>query len=420
MKNNMEYLNYWKTDRTIHNVFAEELSFSLIYNNVHPERVKTALETVGMTQLPDQFLLIQVDDYQNQSQSFQVTSEFRQKARIVKLLNALLEKKELSGFVSNLTGLDTVICFVNKKDYKQLDSFISDSMEQIRKTTRYTISVCVSDSCKKLSDYPKQYSIMREILKNSFYTGREQVLYLSKDTSEKQKQIYDSEISGSKRPQRDSDWTMELLMAFRQKRYDLAIRQVCHNLINMFLKDNYSVQEVRVKIIYILGNVEKYAVSSGVSEAVFSKEKQMFQQSIMTSVFLEDMEQAGEEFFVYIAELIREYDMSKQYQFKKPVENYIENHYSEPLQVGTMAKFCGYSDTHFSKMFHREFGQTFSQYLMQKRLEKAIVQLVNGTDTLEEIAVSNGFRSSSYFCRCFRKKYGKTPGEYYESIEIAK
>lgn len=58
-------LDYWKDYITMHNVLACELSYSLIYNNIRPDKVKEALATVNLDTLPNRFFLIQVDDYYN-------------------------------------------------------------------------------------------------------------------------------------------------------------------------------------------------------------------------------------------------------------------------------------------------------------------------------------------------------------------
>ena len=48
-KKNSSYvldLDYWKDYITMHNVLACELSYSLIYNNIRPEKIEEAFATV--------------------------------------------------------------------------------------------------------------------------------------------------------------------------------------------------------------------------------------------------------------------------------------------------------------------------------------------------------------------------------------
>lgn len=119
-KKNSSYvlnLDYWKDYITIHNVLACELSYSLIYNNIRPEKIEEALATVGLTRLPNRFLLIQVDDYYNYSSKMQITQEFYQKTMLINLLRDCMDKLGLKGFMANLVGIDKsyVFCAVRKK-----------------------------------------------------------------------------------------------------------------------------------------------------------------------------------------------------------------------------------------------------------------------------------------------------------------
>ena len=50
-----ESLDYWKKYITLHHVLACELSYSLIYNNIRPDKVGDALATVGLDTLPNRF-----------------------------------------------------------------------------------------------------------------------------------------------------------------------------------------------------------------------------------------------------------------------------------------------------------------------------------------------------------------------------
>lgn len=74
-----ESLDYWKKYITLHHVLACELSYSLIYNNIRPDKVGDALATVGLDTLPNRFFLLQVDDYYNYSDKMIITQEFFRK-----------------------------------------------------------------------------------------------------------------------------------------------------------------------------------------------------------------------------------------------------------------------------------------------------------------------------------------------------
>ena len=61
-------------------------------------------------------------------------------------------------------------------------------------------------------------------------------------------------------------------------------------------------------------------------------------------------------------------------------------------------------------------GVTFRDYLIQVRIQKA-VHLLNETDlSVSAIAEACGFSYLNYFCRCFRRSFHRSPGEYRERL----
>ena len=63
-------------------------------------------------------------------------------------------------------------------------------------------------------------------------------------------------------------------------------------------------------------------------------------------------------------------------------------------------------------MLHRETGKTFSQLLLEKRMERAVILLQNTTISIEEVAAMTGYGDHSNFYKAFRDYYGKAPREY--------
>ena len=63
---------------------------------------------------------------------------------------------------------------------------------------------------------------------------------------------------------------------------------------------------------------------------------------------------------------------------------------------------------------------SFVQYLNDYRLEVAAKLLTTTSDDIINIAINTGFDNLSYFNRCFKKKYGITPGKYRNPIIISK
>jgi AraC-like DNA-binding protein len=86
--------------------------------------------------------------------------------------------------------------------------------------------------------------------------------------------------------------------------------------------------------------------------------------------------------------------------------------YATPVSVDDMAAAAGLSKAHFSREFHRTFGESPHHYLLTRRLERA-ASLLRMTDwTVGEICVAVGLRSVGSFTTSFKRAYGLPPAEY--------
>ncbi len=80
------------------------------------------------------------------------------------------------------------------------------------------------------------------------------------------------------------------------------------------------------------------------------------------------------------------------------------------LSLATLCKELGMSRTHFMRLFRNSVGTSPHRYVMGKRIERAHALIVEGRDSLTEIALSTGFSSQSHLHRIYREAYGITPG----------
>lgn len=96
----------------------------------------------------------------------------------------------------------------------------------------------------------------------------------------------------------------------------------------------------------------------------------------------------------------------------KKILTFIADHFSENITIEQVAEHCCYSKSYFMKFFKENMGVSFVAYLNDYRLELASKMLTDTSDNIVDIAFNTGFDNLSYFTRCFKRKYGLTPGKY--------
>jgi len=99
--------------------------------------------------------------------------------------------------------------------------------------------------------------------------------------------------------------------------------------------------------------------------------------------------------------------------FEALVTDFIEEHYNENITAEMLQNHFKYSRSYFCRLFKKHFNKSFSKFMDEFRIRKAVtIMKSNHNISISQIASSVGFPNSSVFAYKFRKFYGMTPSEY--------
>lgn len=91
---------------------------------------------------------------------------------------------------------------------------------------------------------------------------------------------------------------------------------------------------------------------------------------------------------------------------------YVLAHYHENINRDKMAEMVNLSPGYFSNLFRSEVGMSFSDYLIQVRIENAKGLLRRFDLSVEAISKKCGFNSLAHFSRTFKDRCGLSPLKY--------
>lgn len=92
---------------------------------------------------------------------------------------------------------------------------------------------------------------------------------------------------------------------------------------------------------------------------------------------------------------------------------YIESNLSnEELSIEVVSDALHFSANYVRKLFRTCQGESFSDYLFRRRMEKAAELLRSPSCKIQEVAEQTGYSNQRYFARCFKKYYNCTPTEF--------
>lgn len=99
------------------------------------------------------------------------------------------------------------------------------------------------------------------------------------------------------------------------------------------------------------------------------------------------------------------------------VVRYIKAHHTEKLTVDLIAEYFSCSRSHICHTFKKKTGKSVGEYITELRLDDARSLLCYSELSVTEIAYAVGFCDSNYFSNVFKKKQGINPSEYRKSFK---
>jgi two-component system response regulator YesN len=98
----------------------------------------------------------------------------------------------------------------------------------------------------------------------------------------------------------------------------------------------------------------------------------------------------------------------------KQVHEIVANDMGQDTSVKTIADKVFLHPVYLSKIYKSETGVSLSDYIIGKRMERALYLLKNSNLKIYEITSDVGYQNPQYFSKMFKKHYGVTPHEYRE------
>lgn len=93
--------------------------------------------------------------------------------------------------------------------------------------------------------------------------------------------------------------------------------------------------------------------------------------------------------------------------------DYINKNCSDDISISELARTCGFSESHFIRLFKQFTNITYHSYLNQCRINKAKQLLTtNPILTITEISYQTGFNSLATFNRVFKQHAKYSPTQY--------
>lgn len=162
--------------------------------------------------------------------------------------------------------------------------------------------------------------------------------------------------------------------------------------------------------------LRKAAESGGVHPVYLDSVSSGFAHRIEEISSVTENQELMTEMFRSYCRLVRKHTMKNYSPPIQKVISTIDFDLTANLSLSSLAAMQNISPSYLSALFKQEVGQTLTEYVNNKRINRAMQLLGTTKMQVQTIAQSCGILDVHYFSKIFKKITGMTPKEYRESI----
>jgi two-component system response regulator YesN len=165
-------------------------------------------------------------------------------------------------------------------------------------------------------------------------------------------------------------------------------------------------------LIYEINNIRISIKNLETVEREINKDISSLYKMIETASHIKDLHELLEQVAGNIVKRINKYNKKSINQILQNAMKYICDNYAISITLNELADYTYVSTYYLSRMFKKELGKNFVEYLSEVRIEKAKELLKDKKYKTYEVAELVGIQDPHYFSKIFKKYVNMTPTEY--------
>ena len=374
-------------------MIENDFIYACIYNNEKSIDLSSYLDYFNLSDNPWVFCCFEFPNINSDNQ-------YSTYLKIHELLNTE-HRCLVSSFIMNRIVVFFPIFSVNP-DYaeiqEQIKKFYTSLSYNITTGIRGGVSTIFSDKTKLQTSYSEAISALNKTTSEGglifsdglrFTEGGEQIAPARKSsTGEFKNQIINKLSSG------DSNGVKSFLELFTSEliSQNLAADKIKNSFFDLIVTANNATRELNKTF------------SSDTFDNAFA--------TLSTENDIKLIKEFAQKFLMECTQAVASIKKAEENPIIKKVCAYVDENLSQNISLETAADFAGVSSFYLSKLFKEEKGETFINFISDKRLEKSRQLLSETSLSIKEITAEVGYNDQNYFSRIFKTKYGLSPKEY--------
>jgi two-component system, response regulator YesN len=293
-----------------------------------------------------------------------------------------------------------MLMYGNWLDYTSILEIISKFSRLYRVSYQLSVSIGIGSISKDYLNLNISYSEASKALRNKEVTSRAQVM------------LFDAQPAPGVKPYM-SEVENRLLYLLQRADKEHACMAFDESM-ELFRKQSAKVSELQGWLQGLSVSIDKILQQfSADMENVYGKSIREVQDTITRNVF--DYDAARQLFHSIIDTCVDFAAADRVHDGYKAIAAIVEDmkqNYFKPLLLGDYAAFYGMNPDYLSRLFKKEIGINFVEYLLDIRILQAKRLLRESRFKFHEIAAMVGYNDYRYFSQVFKKSVGMTAGRY--------
>lgn len=320
-----------------------------------------------------------------------------------------LMRDALKVMISKVKGFDVCACLDNGEE--AVEYCRNNSVDIIFMDVRMP-GISGIDAIKAISELDKTISIYIISLYRNFEFAKQALSinvsdYLSKPVSFS---TISSLLNSYQQNQMVDDYQLSRLMEVLRKSDYHEMLQVLPNIVNdLFEQDNFDFVKIKDRLIQIsknlLKSIDLFDAKSIDIETKFSINEIHGLKPTFWILWLEDvMDYAFRQ-----SAILKSRSMSN-------VFAYIDKYINEAINISSLSKSCGMSQTYLNKQLKQFFCTNLLGYIHLRKIKMAKAYIIYTDMSIGDISFRLGYSESSYFTKVFKKITELTPQQYKNAL----
>ncbi|WP_248930367.1 helix-turn-helix domain-containing protein [Paenibacillus hamazuiensis] len=280
--------------------------------------------------------------------------------------------------------------------------------ETVEKYLQLQVSIGISRPFNRLSDTVKAYGESMEALKCRISLGSDIIVHY--DDMEKNEGAESAVYSHLKLMEE------QMIRALQEMKLEQAV-DIFRQYLNAVLhKDSYA-NEHHILLVQLMSRILQIVQDKGVSVKRILDGEGAVERLLRLQTREEIVLWFQSRLFAPIVKTLSEKADTQYVNIADRIVKMIHSHYDKEISLESCASSLNFHPVYLSRVFKKEMGVSFSDYLSEYRMNMAKTMLETTTMKISEIGEKLQYKNISAFIRTFRKTFGTTPGQYREMLE---